>query len=75
MVIEYLIKEAISLVSDNEEIIPLRADQLHFKYKPYLDNDMVLDGWLVSKMYPKQDGNYVMVYKRTPNNNQFLVEI
>lgn len=75
MFTEYLIKEAVSLVTDNEEIIPVKANQLHFTYQPTIDKDMALDGWSVSKMFPKQDGHYVMVYKRVPNNDNFMVEI
>ena len=41
-----------------------------FTYQP-IDKDMALDGWSVSKMFPKQDGHYVMVYKRVPNNDNF----
>lgn len=74
---EYLIKEAVSLVTDlgEEELLELKPNKLNFTYQPKADEKMSLEGWNVSKMFPKPDGNFVVIYRRSNKGNDYLVPI
>ena len=74
---EYLIEEAVSLVTDlgEDELLEVRSDRLNFTYKPKADDKMALEGWNISKMFPKEDGNFVVIYERKNKGNDYLVPV
>lgn len=71
---EYLIKEAV-LVTDlsEDQLLRLQTDKLNFTYRPKVDDLMALEGWNISKMFPKSDGNFVVVYERRNTGNDHLI--
>ena len=74
---EYLIKEAVSLVTDlgDETRLNVKSNQLNFTYQPKADDELALEGWNIRKMFPKQDGNFVVVYRRSNKGNDYLIPI